>query len=206
VSGGPLAAAPTVPGPGLGVLTQHLAAASPDLLDPAVDALAVLGDTLVDTCAVVLPAASRTGLRSELGTTPDARAATALGCWLAREPGLLAVLAPLPTATGAGSRDALLVGAVRSLVRDLAPVLPPSRWASDPAAREEVVRAFLLALRLSPAGESEAVALDRWTAISTAARQAAEREIAQEARRTAEIARRLAEKRAKEAVAQYTHV
>lgn len=193
-------------GPALAVLTQHLAAASPDLLDPAVEPLAVLGDTLVDTCGVVLHPASRAALRPELDATPDARAAAALGCWLAREPGVLAALTPLPTATGDGSRDAALVGAVRSLVHDLAPVLPPHRWVGEPAGREEAVRAFLLALRVTPAGESPAVALDRWTAISTAARQAAEREIAQEALRTAELARRLAEKRAKEAVAQYTHV
>ncbi|QTE30898.1 hypothetical protein [Pengzhenrongella sicca] len=198
-----MTAAPT--GPSVAALMQRLAGGSPDLLDPGVNAVALVADTLVDTCGVVLDRPTRALVRTDVDATDDARAAAALTCWLALAPGLRAAWSAGPAGQGAGAAERVLA-AVRALVTELAPSVPPRRWIEDPAGREEAARAFLRAAGLLPAGESAAIAQDRWSAISTAARRDAEREIAQEARRTQELARRLAEQRAKEAVAQYTYV
>jgi len=192
-------------GPSIAALMQHLAAASPDLLDPGLRPVALVSDTLVDLCDVVLEPRLRDLVRADVDATDDARAAAALTCWLARTPDLLPLWAAGPRTGATGSADRLLA-AVRALVTELAPIVPPRRWVEEPAGREEAARAFLRATGILPADESASVAQDRWSAISTAARRAAEREIAQEARRTQELARRLAEQRAKEAVAQYTYV
>jgi len=192
-------------GPTVAALMQHLAAASPDLLDPGLSPVALVSDTLVDLCGVVLDPRVRGLLAADVDATDDSRAAAALTCWVARAPGLLPIWAAGPRTGTDGAADRLL-SAVRALVTELAPHVSPRRWVEEPAGREEAARAFLRATALVPAGESASAAQDRWTAISTAARRDAELEIAQEARRTQELARRLAEQRAKEAVAQYTYV
>lgn len=183
-------------GPPLAALTARLAAAPGDALDPGVVALAVVDDALTALGGPPLDRALRRRLADGPLATAAGRTGAVLAGWL--------LLAPAWRAAQPDPRAALAV--VEALAGSLAPVLPPEQWVVDPAGREEAARAALRAAGLRPAGEDEAVAEDRWAAVSTALRAAALAAVAEEVRRAQELARVLAEQRAREAAAQYTHV
>ncbi|TXR52240.1 hypothetical protein [Quadrisphaera setariae] len=183
-------------GPALAALTARLAAAPRDALDPGVVALAVVDDALTALGGPPLDGALRRRLASGPLGSAEGRTGAVLASWL--------VLSPAWRAAQPDPRAALAV--VEALAGSLAPVLPPAQWVGDPAGREEAARAALRAAGMRPAGEDDAVAEDRWTAVSSALRASAMAEVAQEVRRAQELARALAERRAREAAAQYTHV
>ncbi len=85
--------------------------------------------------------------------------------------------------------------------------MPLRQWfGDDPDRHEEVARALLRCLAIRPQGETPEQAEDRWSSVSTALRADALRLAALEQQRAAELARALADRRAQEAAAQYTHV
>lgn len=201
---------PTVEGPALPRLVQRLALTPPDVLDPGAHVPALVGDA-VDLLALSVPgpwqldADARAALDRTCG--PDApapaRAGAGIVCWLARAPEVthlphLSQAAPDGPATW-------FLAVVDALAHDLAGVRDPQTWVSTPEGREEAARAFLRAAGLRPAGESDAVADDRWSAVSTAEQQRLDREMAEEVRRSEELAKALASRRAAEAAAQYAN-
>ncbi|TDE88890.1 hypothetical protein EXU48_21485 [Occultella glacieicola] len=185
--------ASTVPGPSLPDLMHDLAATPPDVWDPDIDTLALWADTVSDVAhgefdvEAVLELA--TGPRSAgLGVIAALLHGPALRPW-----------------TG-WWEAARLTSVAQRMVGTLAAHVPPSAWVADARSREEAARLFLDLLGLRPAGESATVAADRLTAMSSPALAAALAELAQEQRRAAELAARLAEKRAREAAARTTYV
>lgn len=181
----------TRPGPPLSAVTQRLASAPPDFLDPGVSVAALVSDTVLVLDRAVLPRP----LRAELATAyaaAEPTAAAALACWLLLTPGIEV-------------RPGTALQPVRALA-ELAGLRPPRTWTTTEDGREEAARAFLRALDLRPEGESEAQSEDRWAAVSTALSRQAVRDLAEAQRRADELARALADQRAKEAATQYTYV
>ncbi|MBZ2195699.1 hypothetical protein [Occultella gossypii] len=190
----------SAPGPALSHLMRDLAATPPDVWDPGVDALALWSDTLADV-ARDLPG-GRDAHRAAEPLAAPAQGPTRAAI------GILAALLHGPALrpwTGWWAPERLTEAAQR-MVGTLAAYVPPSQWVADPRSREEAARLFLDLLGLRPAGESEAVAADRLTALSSPALAAALAELAQEQRRAAELAAQLADKRAREAAARTTYV
>ncbi|MCB7136319.1 hypothetical protein [Cellulosimicrobium marinum] len=191
----------TVPGPVLADVLRRLADTPPDVLDPAVSAAALVADTadLLDGRGAVgvLGRVARDEVEQVCALAPHAALAGTV-CWVLRDGALFA--AHRETAT-----PAALVRLVTHLVPELATLRTASAWVHDPAGREELARAALRALGLRPGDESPEVAQDRWTAVSTAEQRRIAQEMAHEARRAEQLARELAEKRAKEAAAQYAN-
>ncbi|WP_264031365.1 hypothetical protein [Cellulosimicrobium sp. SH8] len=197
-------ARPTVEGPALADVVHRLADTPPDVLDhPVVAAAALVGDTadlLAGGGAVgVLRGPQRAAVEALCTHAPYA-ALAGTACWLLRDEHLLAAPASRAAAT-----PGALVRVVEQTVPALALLRTPEEWLHAPTAREELARAVLRELGLRPAGESPEVAQDRWAAVSTAEQRRIAREMAQEARRAEQLARELADKRAKEAAAQYAN-
>ena len=207
---GPRSSRPTVEGPALAVLVQRLTLTPPDVLDPGVHVPALVGDA-VDLLALSVPgwwqldAHARTALDRTCGAgAPVAsRAGAGIAVWLVRAPELTRL--PHLRESAPDGPAAWLLAVVDALAHDLAPVRDPQTWVSSPEGREEAARAFLRAARLRPAGESDAVAEDRWSAVSTVEQRRVDREMAEEVRRSEELAKALAAKRAAEAAAQYAN-
>ncbi|MFE6237421.1 hypothetical protein [Cellulosimicrobium sp. NPDC057862] len=195
---------PTVEGPALADVVHRLADTPPDVLDhPVVVAAALVGDTadllLGDGAVGVLRGPQRAAVEALCTHAPYAALAGTV-CWLLRDEHLRAAPAFRAAAT-----PGALVRVVEQAVPSLALLRTPDDWLHAPTAREELARAVLRELGLRPAGESPEVAQDRWTAVSTAEQRRIAHEMAQEARRAEQLARELAEKRAKEAAAQYAN-
>lgn len=184
-------------GPALGDLLARLRATPPALVGPEVGRHVDVDVLLADTLDLLDPPAdlwAQQPVERMALSAPQAQA-VAVACWLASAPGLGAALA------GPDARGRVVAG--RDTLVALAGIASPAMWLQgDPDREEEVVRAFLRAARVLPAGESADVAEDRWLAVSSAAR----RQALQDAARAAELARRLAEQRAKEAAARATYV
>lgn len=192
----------TVEGPSLVTMTARLRATPPELLEPTVDTLALVADTLErvdprDLTSVLadaltatpppLPAPSRAG-----------RAAVAVGCWLVSEPEFIAALP-------SSRRDGAL--AVLDALNRFGEAVPVPDWlGADPDRQEEAARVTLRAVGLRPRGESHVTAEDRWTSISTRSRAAMLAQAARDQLRAEEVAAALAKKKAAEAAAQYDHV
>ncbi|WP_188037783.1 hypothetical protein [Actinotalea sp. JY-7885] len=195
------------PGPSLATLTQRLALTSPDMLDRHVDVPALVADVVIQVDGTVLDAAGLAWIDRTFG--PDAprrtRAGAAVACWLLTDPALLGHPGVAAAAAERGGTARWFLHVVMRLVSELAHVRDPRTWVHQDTGREEAARAALAAGDLLPAGESEQEAADRWQAVSTAYREVASRAMAEEVRRAEELARALAEKRAKEAAAQYSN-
>ncbi|RKT79782.1 hypothetical protein DFJ68_3260 [Terracoccus luteus] len=136
---------------------------------------------------------------SALGSLSIAhRLALQVGAWL---------LAERAWSTQLGRRSGDEVLASLLAFATLVDALPLAQWfGDDPDRQEEVARAWLRCLGLRPRDETHDVAEDAWAATSTSRRGEALRRAAVEQARADELARRLTEKRAREAAAQYTHV
>lgn len=193
----------TVAGPPLADVVRRLADTPPDVLDPAVPAAALVADTadlLAGAGAVgVVRGPDRAEVDRLAAVAPYAAIAGTV-CWLVRDAHLRA-----DPAFRAAATPPALVHLVTRLVPELASLRTASAWVHEPTAREEAARAVLGALGLRPAGEMPEVAQDRWAAVSTAEQRRVAREMAEEARRAEQLARELADKRAREAAAQYAN-
>ncbi|CAM3265237.1 hypothetical protein OCAE111667_00520 [Occultella aeris] len=190
----------TAPGPALADLMRDLAATPPDVWDPGVDALALWSDTLADVARERPGGGDAHGPAEPLAQLAQGPTRAAIG--------ILAALLHGPALrpwTGWWAPERLTETAQR-MVGTLAAYVPPTQWVADSRSREEAARLFLDLLGLRPGGESEAVATDRLTALSSPALAAALAELAQEQRRAAELAAQLADKRAREAAARTTYV
>lgn len=193
-------------GPSLASLVQRLALASPDVLDRAVDVPALVADVATQLDGTVLDADTLRALDRALGRDAPrvARAAAGVVCWVVADPALGEHDGVRAAAAARGGTAAWFLHVLRDLT-GLAHVRDPRTWVHEETGREEAARALLAAGDLLPAGETAAEAADRWQAVSTAYHQATSRAMAEEVRRAEELARALAEKRAKEAAAQYAN-
>lgn len=189
-----------VPGPSLAVLLHALADASPDLDDPATSLPALVADLVTDLDGRHPPTSVLTLLDQNYGpgADPDTRRLAALTWLLAREPDVRTALAQIPPPHGSW-----LWAVLTTLVRDLAGLRAPAEWVAD--GREEFARAFLAVGGLLPAGETADQAADAWQAVSTRQQRALLAAMAEELRRAEELARQLADQRAREAAAQYAN-
>ena len=157
----------TEEGPPLELLLRRLAETPPDFLaEPVMGRIGV-----VHTLAVVNDL-----LRLHGATAIDARLA-ALGRARTPDQGnlmrLLLVLSWLLADdwfAGRTQDPARLLTAMTGAATELAGLVPAAAAVSDPERREELARLALARLSLRPAGEGEAFARDRLTAMSTAER------------------------------------
>ena len=94
---------------------------------------------------------------------------------------------------------------VEGVQRVLAGQRPDREWVQDADAREELARAVCRLGGVLPAGERAATADDRWLAVSSAYQRKVAQSMAVEVARAEELARALAEQKAKEAAAQYAN-
>ena len=218
-------AQPLRPGPTLATVMQRIAQTPADRL-PAVgalgdgsprpgrahvDAAAVVSDTLAD----LAPGGVRTQQQiawlrtffSAPGGFGDQRARAALiTSWVLADPALRRTPVLADVLTGPEETTDWALTAISRLSTVLAPVLEPSTWPSTTATREEAARAVLRACGLHPGDETAVDAEARWQTVSTAIQSLVLAQLAEEARRTEELNRALAAKRAREAAAQVSHV
>lgn len=176
----------TVPGPPLAAVAARLASVPRSFLDTGVSIAALAGDVL------------RTRLQAVEHADDDrVRRGTAVGLWLVASEDVVEPFSPplLPATIGR---------AVDALALRLAPVVDPWEWLSDDERREEAVRTFLLWGGMRPAGEDIASARSLLDARDSLRRNAALAQAYAAHRHRDEIARRLAEARAKEAAARYS--
>ncbi len=151
-------------GPELEVLLRRLAETPPDFLgDPAfgasghVHTIAVVNDVLIAAGASTVD--QRLAELGKLGTPHDAnrlRLAQVLA-WLLADPWFEGAKCDVLPALLAASAE-------------LAPLVAAQRAVEHPERREELARLALSKLGLRPAGESEELAADRLTALSSAER------------------------------------
>ncbi|QAY74930.1 phosphohydrolase [Agromyces protaetiae] len=184
------------PGPSVASVAARLAAVPRPFLDDGVSVPALAGDVLGGSAAALV-AQRHSGV-------PAVRLGASIGLWLvASEEQLGAFDPPLAygaSATGAGSAAL----AVDALALRVAPVADPLDWIADDDRREEAVRTFLLWSGFLPAGEDVEAARAALAARDSLARNRVLAEGYAEHRHRAEIARRLADARAREAAARYS--
>lgn len=216
---------PLRPGPTLATVMQRIAQTPADRLPATgtlddgaprpgrarVDASAVVSDTLDD----LAPGGLRTRQQiawlrtffSAPGGFGDQRGRAALiTTWVLADPAVHRAPALADVLTGPDQTTDWALTAVSRVSTVLAPVLDPSVWPSTTATREEAARAVLRACGLHPGDETAVDAEARWQTVSTAIQSLVLAQLAEEARRTEELQRALAAKRAKEAAAQVSHV
>ena len=131
------------------------------------------------------------------------RALVGLVCWLVLDPAVRD--APGVRAAAAGSLTGWFLRIVDGVQRVLAGQRPDREWVQDADAREELARAVCRLGGVLPAGERVEVADDRWLAVSSAYQRKVAGSMAVEVARAEELARALAEQKAKEAAAQYAN-
>lgn len=216
---------PLRPGPTLATVMQRIAQTPADRLPASgalddgaprpgrahVDASAVVSDTLED----LAPGSLRTQQQiawlrtffSAPGGFGDQRGRAALiTTWVLADPAVRRAPSLADVLTGPDQTADWVLTAVSRASTVLAPVLDPSTWPSTTATREEAARAVLRACGLHPGDETAVDAEARWQTVSTAIQSLVLAQLAEEARRTEELQRALAAKRAKEAAAQVSHV
>lgn len=175
------------PGPSLAAIAARLTSVPRPFLDDRVSIAALASDVL-----------DRRVEASSHGDDPRVRRGAALGLWLIASE---TVVEPFQPALSRSSSAAL---AVDALALRLAPVAEPLDWLSDDERREEAARTFLLWAGYLPAGEDAVTAKSLLEARDSLRRNAALAEAYAEHSHRAEIARRLAEARAREAAARYS--
>lgn len=201
----PVVAGPARPGPALAVLVHRLGLAPTDLLDEAVSPAAALGDLSVLLDGSVLDRATLRAVDADLAPGTERTGLALLTAWLLADDAVRADPGLRSAAAAAGGPSALLLRVVERVPRVLAGLRTPRAWLTEPESREELARAVLAVAGLRAAGEDDERAADAWAAVSTAHRQRVFAEMTQERQRAEELAARLAEKRAKEAAAQYAN-
>ncbi|KQM82954.1 hypothetical protein [Agromyces sp. Leaf222] len=175
------------PGPSLDAVAARLASAPRAFLDDRVVLAALAGDVLGGRPLTALAFADDARVR--LGAS--------LALWLVASEDLVEPFTPaIRTGTTALAVDAL---ALR-----VASVADPLDWLADDERRDEAARTFLLWCGFLPAGEDAATARALLVARDSLARHRELAEAYAEHRHRAEIARRLADARAKEAAARYS--
>ena len=174
------------PGPSLAAVAARLASVPRPFLDDRVSIEALAGDVLGGR----IGAAPRTD-------DPRVRRGAAIGLWLIASE---TVVEPFEPALSRGT----VALAVDALALRLAPVAEPLDWLSDDERREEAARTFLLWAGYLPAGEDAVTAKSLLEARDSLRRNAALAEAYAEHSHRAEIARRLAGARAREAAARYS--
>lgn len=178
--------AAATPGPSLDEVGARLSSVPRPFLENGVSVAALAGDIVGRVPAAVTHA-----------DDPRVRLAAAIGLWVLASEELVAPFAPA-LSTGAGLR------AVDALALRLAAVTDPLDWLSDAERREEAARTFLLWAGFLPAGEDVGTARALLDARDSLRRSAALAEAYAAHRHREEIARRLAEARAREAAARYS--
>lgn len=178
------------PGPPLAAVAARISTVPRDFLDDAVSVRALAGDILAargDRVLACLPFADDRRVR--LGA--------AIGLWLCASED---VLEPLSPALAAGRVEL----AIDALALRLAPVADPLDWLADDERREEATRTALLWAGYLPAGEDAATARALLDARDSLQRDRALADALAAHQHRVEIARRLADARAKEAAARYS--
>jgi hypothetical protein len=175
------------PGPALAELAARLTTVPRPFLEATVSVRALAGDVLGETPLACLAFEAEGHVRT----------GAAIGLWLVASEDLLEPFSP-PL-----RRDRLAL-AVDALAMRLATVVDPLDWVADDERREEAARVFLLWAGMLPAGEDAATARALLAARDSLQRNRALAEAFEEHRHRAEIARRLADARAREAAARYS--
>jgi len=174
------------PGPALAAVAARLSSVPKPFLDADVSIAALAGDIL-----------DRGATATAHADDERVRQGAAIGLWLVASEDVLEPFDPPLT----GGTPAL---AVDALALRLAPVAAPMDWLSDDERREEAARTFLLWCGFLPAGEDAHTARSLLDARDSLRRNAALAEAFAEHNHRAEIARRLADARAREAAARYS--
>lgn len=177
----------TSPGPTLDAVAARITAVPAPFLDPRIDLAAVAGDILAGIRFACL----------EYSADARVRSGAAIGLWLIASEDLLG---PLNPRLARGGVDL----AVDALALRIAPLSPPLGWLTDDERRVEAARTFLLWDGYRPAGEDVSTARAMLAACDSLARNAALADAYEGHRHRAEIARRLADARAREAAARYS--
>lgn len=186
-SGGePEAWARATPGPTLESVAARLSRVPQEFLDDRVSLRALAGDIVGQQITA-----------ERFADDPRVRRGAGIALWLVASEG---VIEPLVPALAHG-RAAL---AVDALALRVAPVADPTAWTSDDERRIEAARTFLLWCGYLPAGEDAATATSLLAACDSLARDRALAEAYEGHRHRAEIARKLAEARRREAAARYS--
>ncbi|WP_394552723.1 phosphohydrolase [Agromyces sp. MMS24-JH15] len=198
-----------VPGPPVAAVAARLSSVPRPFLDDRVRLAALAVD--------VLGAAGAAGLAClAFADEPAVRTGAAIGLWVLAgeelvepfEPALSASRDPASRDPASRRRaghdrsdDAL---AVDALALRVASASDPLDWLSDGTRREEAARTMLFWCGRLPAGEDAETARSMLAALDSLAQNRALAEAYAEHRHRAEVARRLAEARAKEAAARYS--
>jgi hypothetical protein len=171
-------------------LTRRLADTPPDFLaDPAtLSPAAIVSDALVVLGGPPLTAESAATFT---GADPNWTRLVLLTCWLA---------------TGSGGDPLRLHGLLSGGLGELAALVPAERFATDPDRREELARVLLRGLGVVPLGESAAQAADRLDTVDSVRRHRLLADATAAEERAEAIRRAMAEKKAREAAARYSHV
>lgn len=192
----------TEPGPDLERLTRRLAETPPEFLRPpgarkgergAVLVAAVVSDLLRDLGGELLTAA----LARPFGASDESGrrrlSLVLVAAWLLADRWFRDANRFAPAAY-----ELLSTG-----LDDLAAIVEPARFTSDPERREELARVCLRALGLRPAGESEAQSADRLATLDSAERIHLLRDTRRAQERVREVREAMRKKAAEEAAAAY---
>jgi hypothetical protein len=183
-------------GPPLQALTHRLAECPADFLaDPrsAVDVAAVVSDLSRALGGTLLTADEIARFRGVAGTETKRLRLALIASWLLYDPWFRAQARFAPAALSFLGID----------LGDLAALVDPPSFVSDPDRREELVRLTLLALGLRPAGETESQAADRLKTLSSVERTHVIRETRAAQERVRQVREAMKKKAAEEAAAAY---
>jgi hypothetical protein len=186
------------PGPPIELLTRRLAETPSEFLSPvlasdpaAVNLAAIVSDLIADLGGDPLPSEGAKHFATREKGRDDELRLVLIACWLLHDRWFIDPACFAPRAR------AFLTNGLGALAQ----VVKPAKFVSDPDRREELARLCLAALSLVPAGESEVVARDRLTTLSSVERQRvlAETRKAQEEQRRRKIEEEMARQKAAEA-------
>lgn len=188
----------------LEALTRRLAETPPDFLaEPWIGSAgvvhvdAVIADVLHTLGAPALTPAEAAAFQAKPAEAKQRRRrlrVQLLAAWMFGEPAFHG------QGVGAAARD-FLAGAELAALAEAADA---PKIVADPERREELARLALRALGLRPAGESEAVAQDRLTTVSTVERQRVVRAAREAEARAREVREAMARQAAQEAADKWT--
>jgi len=186
------------PGPPVELLTRRLAETPLEFLAPvlasdpaAVNLAAIVSDLISDLGGDPLSSENAKSFAARDKARDDELRLVLIASWLLHERWFIDQRRFAPRARAFLSSG---LAAVAKIVK-------PAKFVADPDRREELARMCLAALDLLPAGESEVVARDRLTTLSSVERQRvlAETRKAQEEQRRRKIEEEMARQKAAEA-------